>query len=68
VLDHRAQLELGAVCDDGATRAFVNIGDAWPLCTVETWRQRAERLERKLEALCAALIPGMNLARSGSPP
>jgi hypothetical protein len=54
VLDQRAQLELGAVCDDGATRAFIRIGDAWPFCTIETWRQRAERLEQGLEAERAA--------------
>ncbi|HZL94961.1 MAG TPA: hypothetical protein VFB99_15005 [Vicinamibacterales bacterium] len=30
---------------------FVHIGDAWPLCEIETWRQRAERLERELAAM-----------------
>lgn len=32
-------------------QVFVHIGDGWPLCTVETWRQRAERLERELDQL-----------------
>lgn len=27
---------------------FVHVGDAWPLCEIETWRARAERLEREL--------------------
>lgn len=30
---------------------FVHVGDTWPLCEIETWRARAERLERELEAL-----------------
>lgn len=31
--------------------AFVHIGDRWLHCTIETWRQRAERLEQELATL-----------------
>lgn len=40
---------------DAAPQAFVHLGDAWPLCTIETWRERAERLERELDIVRASL-------------
>lgn len=47
--DTRAVWRLAQFCERPAS-AFVHIGDTWPLCTVESWRQRAERLERELAA------------------
>lgn len=38
------------LCDE-YKQAYVHIGDAWPLCRVETWRERAVRLEGELAAM-----------------
>lgn len=46
--------------------AVVHIGDAWPLCTVETWRQRAERLERELEAVQRLLAFAEDVKATGA--
>lgn len=45
---------LAVILDNGWRDAYVRIGDAWPLREIETWRERAERLERELAKLLGA--------------
>lgn len=48
--EHRFAQPLHHIAHHHGSRHFVHIGDAWPLCEIETWRARAERLERELAA------------------